>query len=144
MNEPTSEARLFGREPSLTRLVATVNRAGREGSVAVVVGQAGIGKTSLVREALGRASLADDMSGGAPASTVPVRPATGRGHRRSMASPARSVCQHAREAAGDDRSLLSAIVTRSARTNTVPRGLVPVLLWDAAADGCRPSQPTRR
>jgi hypothetical protein len=134
VNEPTSEARLFGREPSLARLVATVNRAGREGSVAVVVGQAGIGKTSLVREALGRASQADGRVGwgtcidgaGAPG-YWPWTQAL-NGIARAVGLP------RAKEVAGDDRSLLTAIVTTLGDgVGSGTEGAIPLLLWDAVA-----------
>ncbi|MGZ4792660.1 MAG: ATP-binding protein [Ilumatobacteraceae bacterium] len=134
MNERTPEARLFGREPLLARLAGVVNRAGREGSIAVVVGQAGIGKTSLVREALAHASLVEGHVGwgtcidgaGAPG----YWPWT-----QALNGIARAIgLQHARDAAGDDRSILTAIVTAlGGEVGSGTEGAVPVLLWDAVA-----------
>jgi predicted ATPase len=134
VNERTPEARLFGREPLLTRVAGVVKRTGREGSIAVVVGQAGIGKTSLVREAVAHASLADGHVGwgtcidgaGAPG----YWPWT-----QALNGLARAIgLRHAREAAGDDRSLLSAIVTALGDEIDIgTEGAVPVLLWDAVA-----------
>ena len=134
MNEPTAEARLFGREPSLARLVATVNRAGREGSIAVVVGQAGIGKTSLVREALERATQAQRRVGWGTC----IESAGAPGYwpwTQALNGIARSVgLRRAKEVAGDDRSLLTAIVTTLGDdVGNGTEGAVPLLLWDAVA-----------
>ena len=136
MNQPTSEARLFGREPSLARLVAAIARAGREGSIAVVVGQAGIGKTSLVREALGRASPAAGRVGWGTC----VEGAGAPGYwpwTQALNGIARVVgLPHARELAGEDRPLLTAIVTtlgNGVGSGDGTEGAIPVLLWDAVA-----------
>ncbi len=134
MNERTPEARLFGREPLLARLAEVVNRARRDGSIAVVVGQAGIGKTSLVHEALERASPAEGRVGWGTCIDGAVAP----GYwpwTQALDGIARNIgLQHAREAAGDDRSLLSAIVTALGdEIGSGTEGAVPVVLWDAVA-----------
>ncbi len=120
---------LIGRDVQLGLLEGVIERGRHVGAVAVVVGPAGIGKTTLVRAAatssgcrLGWGTCLD--GGGAPGYWPWTQALNGVARAFGVGL--------ARELAGDDRRLLANIVTVAAGADEpVSEGTSALLLWDA-------------
>lgn len=130
MSAGPSTTGLVGRDPQLALLHEVIGRARDDGAVALVVGHAGIGKTSLVRAIAGRTGprvgWGTCLEGpGAPG----YWPWT-----QALNALARAVgLAHARDIAGDDLALLGVIVSALNEQGSGSDGSVPLLLWDATA-----------
>lgn len=121
---------LVGREPQLTQLHEVIERARESGAVALVVGQAGIGKTSLVRAIAGRTGRRVGWGTCLDSPSAPgYWPWT-----QALNALARTVgLAHARDTASDDLALLGVIVSALNDPENGSEGSVPLLLWDATA-----------